>query len=68
MIGFYLWLMVCGDPTMTVECQLFKLSAPIEYSECWNRAYAYRETLTEGPAQNYKVWCSNRDYIKDLEK
>lgn len=65
MTGFFVWLLVCGDPTMTTKCEIFKLSPPIEYSECWSRAFTYRTTLSDGPDQNFKIWCSNRDYLKD---
>jgi len=64
---FFVWLMICSGKDMTGDCSLVKLTNRMEWAQCWSVAAEKQDRLIKSDIRNYKLWCSNRDYLKELE-
>lgn len=62
---FFVWFLLCSGADMTGNCSLVKLSSRMELAECWSKAAKKQDLLIKSNIRNYKLWCSDRDYIKE---
>lgn len=65
--AFFVWLLLCSDQKLSVNCSIVKLTNRMEWAQCWSKAAEKQDLLINSDIRHYKLWCSNRDYIKELE-
>lgn len=60
----YVWLLTCTMAGAKQDCSTFQLYQTQSLTDCWEHAQIYLDVLSQGPSQNYRIWCAGPDEME----